>query len=260
MQKIYFTFVFIVFFNNIKSQILTQSRAETGEDFVEKIKKAHFFDRFHSKEVVTFDIELTWGGKPSLQATMTTLTSTGKIKWQTNDGKTVIFDGKKTWDLTTNTAYQNARFDIFTYHYFFMFPFKVRDKGTNWQILPDKTYDYNDYARAKLTFGNNTGDSPDDWYIVHRNKATNYVEALTYIVTYGGKAQHEAEKKPSSITYHDWTAIDGVMFPTTWKFWNWAEEKGFFNLKGSAKIKNIHFLKAAKGFFYVPQGARMVSN
>jgi hypothetical protein len=258
MKSIYTIGVFILFLNTIKSQISTIIQPENRQEFVEKIKKAHHFDRFHSKEAIVFDIEMTWGGKPATQATLTTLTSSGKVKFQTNDGKIVVFDGKKMWLSSNNADYKNARFDIFMYHYFFMIPFKVQDKGTNWQILPDKIYDYNDYARAKLTFGNNTGDSPDDWYIVHRNKATNYLEALTYIVTYGGKAQQEAEKKPGGITYHDWIAVDGVMFPTTWKFWNWTEDKGFFNLKGSVKIKNIRFLKASKDMFLLPQNAQEV--
>ncbi len=258
MKKIVFFVVLISFFGSTNGQVMTQPAPETSKLFVEKIKNAHHFGLFYAQQAVAFDIEMSFGGKSAMAATITTLTSSGKIRLQQSNGKTVIFDGKKTWISPANSDYPKARFDIFTYQYFFMAPFKVNDGGTQWQILSDKMYDFNDYARARLTFQNGTGDSSDDWYIVHRNKATNYMEAMTYIVTYGGKSQAEAEKKPSSIVYTDWQAIGGVMFATTWKFMNWSEEKGFFGQKGEAKIKNIHFVKPTTEMFAVPRDSKEV--
>ena len=85
------------------------------------------------------------------------------------------------------------------------------------------------------------------------------MEALAYIVTYGGKSQAEAEKKPGSIVYTDWQAISGVMFATTWKFTNWSEEKGFFGQRGEAKIKNIRFIKPTAETFAVPRDSKEAS-
>ncbi len=258
MKKIVFFIVQIFFFGSINGQVMTKPIAETSKTFVEKIKNAHHFGLFYAQQAVTFDIDVSFGGKPGMSATITTLTSSGKIRLQQSNGKTVIFDGKKTWISPGNSDYPKARFDIFTYHYFFMAPFKVNDGGTQWQILSDKIYDFNDYARARLTFQNGTGDSSDDWYIVHRNKATNYLEAMAYIVTYGGKSQAEAEKKPGSIVYTDWQAISGVMFATTWKFTNWSEEKGFFGTKAEVKIKNIRFITPDNSTFAVPVDSKEV--
>ena len=230
----------------------------SSTDFINSIKKAHHFDLFHQQKAIAFDIEMTINGKSSLNATITTLTSSGKIRLNNANGKTVIFDGKKTYLSPANADYPKARFDIFTYQYFFMAPFKVADKGTQWEMLSDKIYNYNDFARARLTFQNGTGDSSNDWYIVHRNKATSYLEALAYIVTYGGKPVAEAEKKVSSIYYSDWKAVGGVMFATTWKFMNWSEEKGFFGTKAEVKIKNIRFITPDNNTFAVPVNSKEV--
>ncbi len=259
MKKVFLVSLQMLVLTSVFGQISSQKMLENSTDFVEKIKKANHFDLFHQQEAVSFDIELTWGGKSVVLGTITSLTGSGKIKLQKSDGKTVIFDGKKTWVSPANVEYSSARFDIFTYHYFFMVPFKVSDGGTNWEVLGDKTYDFNDYARAKLTFQKGTGDSADDWYIAHRNKATNYLEALSYIVTYGGKSKVEAEKKPGSIVYSDWKTVEGVQFATTWKFMNWSEETGFTKQKGEGKIKNIRFLKVAADTFAVPLGSKEMS-
>lgn len=258
MKKILSTIIFLAFFIIVNAQVATLQSTETSDNFVEKIQRAHHFDNFHHHQAIAFDIDMSLGGKPILFATITTLTNSGKIRLQQGNGKTVIFDGKKTWLHPAEADYARARFDIFTYHYFFMAPFKVKDKGTLWQIMPDQTLQFNDYARARLSFQNGTGDSPDDWYVVYRNKATNYLEALAYIVTYGGKSQNEAAKKPSGIVFSDWQAVGGVMFPTTWQFRNWSEEKGFLGLKGEAKITNIRFLTPTAATFSVPKGSREI--
>ncbi len=258
MKKVFYTAIFGILFAVADAQVATLKPTETPDIFVEKIQKAHRFDNFHQQQAIAFDIDVSSGGKPVLFATITTLTSSGKIRLQQGNGKTVIFDGKKTWLYPAETDYPRARFDIFTYHYFFMAPFKVRDKGTLWQLMPDQTLQFNDYARARLSFQNGIGDSPDDWYIVYRNKATNYLEAMAYIVTYGGKSQTEAAKKPSSIVFSDWQAVGGVIFPTTWQFRSWSEDKGFSGLKAEAKITNIRFITPTAATFAVPKGSREI--
>jgi hypothetical protein len=260
MKKIILLIVCIWTLLNVSfAQVMVKSKNNsTSNDFVESIKKAHRFDKFHQHQAIVFEIEEVKEGKTSAFATVTTLTGSGKIKFQSADGKTVVFDGKKTWLTPANTDYPRARFDIFTYQYFFMAPFKVSEKGTNWALLTDKIYDFNEYARAKLTFQDNTGDSPKDWYIVHRNKSTNFLEAMSYIVTYGGKPIAEAEKKAGAIFYSDWKAVEGVMFATNWKFMNWSDDKGFFNQKGEIKIKNIRFITPNDSTFLVPKDCKEI--
>lgn len=260
MKKLLLLIVCIwAIFNVSFSQVLVKSKSLTNSNiFVELIQKAHRFDKFYKQKAIVFEIESVSEGKLTPLAIITSLTSSGKIRFESAKGKTIIFDGKKTWLIPANADYQRARFDIFTYHYFFMAPFKLSDKGAKWEMLPDKVYDYNDYARAKLTFQSETGDSPNDWYIVHRNKATDYLEALSYIVTYGGKPVAEAEKKTSAIFYSDWKAVEGVMFATTWKFMNWSDEKGFYSQKAEIKIKNIRFITPTESTFLMPKDCKEI--
>ncbi len=259
IKSIFTTLCVFAFSSLANAQILSKKPLETASDFVEQIRKAHNTDRFLQKEAVSFDIETAVNGKP-MMATLTTKTNSGKMRLQYTDGKTVIYDGKKIW-LNSNdaTTDKQARFDIFMWQYFFMSPFKMDDAGTNWQLSADKILDNNEYARAKLTFKNGTGDTPNDWFLVHRNKATDFLEAMAYIVTFGSKSVSEAEKRPNGITYNDFTTVEGIQFATTWQFSKWSELRGFYEPKGSAKIKNIRFIKPTAETFAPPSGSKAVA-
>jgi hypothetical protein len=256
----YFFFILCLFpfLSAVNGQIAPKQPLETASDFVEQIKKAQHVDVFYKQKAIAFDIETTINGKATT-ATLTTMTNSGKMRLQYADGKTVVFDGKKIWlNSTEASTDRQARFEIFMWQYFFMSPFKMDDAGTYWQLMTDKIIDDNDYARAKLTFKNGTGDTPNDWYIVHRNKATDYLSAMAYIVTFGNKAVTEAEKRPNGITYDDFITVEGVQFATTWRFWKWSEQRGFYDAKGSAKIKNIRFLKPSTDMFAPPSGSKEI--
>jgi hypothetical protein len=247
-----------LFLGTANGQILTKKPLETASDFVEQIKKAQNVPLFLKKEAIAFDLEMTINGKPT-SATLTTKTNSGKMRLQYADGKIIVFDGKKIWRNSTDaTGDKQARFDIFMWQYFFMAPFKMDDAGTNWQLSTDKILDNNDYARAKLTFKNGTGDTPNDWFLVHRNKATDFLAAMAYIVTFGNKTISEAEKRPNGIMYDDFTAVEGIQFATTWTFSKWSEQRGFYEPKGSAKIKNIRFIKPTADTFAPPAGSKEI--
>lgn len=49
------------------------------------------------------------------------------------NGTVAVFDGAKVWVTPKKNNNAKARFDIFTWQYFFMAPFKLSDKGTNWE-------------------------------------------------------------------------------------------------------------------------------
>jgi hypothetical protein len=257
-KNIFSILAFFLCLSGVNGQISTKQPLESATNFVEQIQKAHHVSYFYQKEAVTFDIEMTVNGKLT-RATLTTKTNSGKIRLLYADGTTVVFDGKKIWLNSTDTAaYKQARFDIFMWQYFFMSPFKMDDAGTYWQLLSDKIIDNNDYARAKLTFKNGTGDTPNDWYIVHRNKATDFLSAMAYIVTFGNKSVTEAEKRPNGIVYDDFIGVEGVQFATTWQFSKWSEQRGFYEAKGVAKIKNIHFVKPNAATFAPPLGSKEI--
>ena len=80
---------------------------------------------------------------------------------------------KKVYQTPADIDDVRNRFYIFTWSYFFLFPYKLGDPGTVWESyennkLADKIFD-----TQKLTFKNDVGDSPDDWYIVYADPKSN---------------------------------------------------------------------------------------
>ncbi|MFC5284291.1 hypothetical protein [Pedobacter alpinus] len=219
------------------------TQAQTEVNFVKEIEKAHNAKNFHKHDLVSFDIDLVFGGKSSLKGKMISSTNSNKIKLIKEDGTVIVFDGDKVWITPAENNTVRARFDVFTWQYFFMATFKLSDNGTNWKDLGKQTYIANQqlYA-AELTFDKGTGDASGDYYIVYKDDA-NLIKGMGYIVTFGGKSLAEAEKNAHAIVYSDYLKHDGVSFPRKWTFHNWNKISGISNEIGEAKITNIKFLK-----------------
>ncbi len=223
----------------------------------ENIEEAHNKVGYMQHEAVSFDIHLTFNGNSRLKANVSMLTNSSRIKIQKDDGSMLVFDGKTVYQNPANKNSEGARFDIFTWSYFFALPFKLTDPGTVWEKKPDQNLEGKSYHTAKLTFQTETGDSPDDWYLIYQDKNSLRLKAAAYIVTFNTSAE-EAEKSPHMIVYDDFEMIEQVAFPEKWNFHNWTAENGIGEKLGEATISNIRFLKPEKDFFAVPEKAKEV--
>jgi len=203
--------------------------------FAEKIEKAHQKSQLSGK-VFVFDLDLTLGPK-TMDVTITANPDLSQIK-MVSDSVTVLYNGKEVIQYPDSVNYMSARFDIFTWPYFFALPYKLNDPGTQWTDFPDATLDGQAYNIKKLSFEPGTGDSPDDWYIVYANQATKRLHAAAYIVTYG-KSVEEAEKQPHAIVYKNYKTIDGIPVATSWDFTMWDDENHFGEVIGNSVISNI---------------------
>lgn len=230
----------------------------TSLPLVAGIEEAVNASAFHQKDAVSFDIELFFGGKERLNGTILSTTNSSQIKLTLKNGVELIYDGKEVYQLPASETYKSARFDMFTWQYFFLAPFKLSDQGTNWQELEPMPYDGKMDNTAKLTFDREIGDAPKDWYIAYQDQSTQLLDALAYIVTFG-KSLEEAESEPHAISYHDYIDVDGVKFATSWKFWMWTPEKGFFDQLGKATISNIKFVENSSELFAVEGEPKMIS-
>lgn len=238
----------------------TEALAEaTMIPIVAAMDEAHKVDAFHQKDAIAFDIELYFGGQKRMEGTVYSKTNSTGMRIERLDGTALVYDGEKVYQTPANAEWQGARFDIFTWQYFFMAPFKFNDPGTNWVPMADAMMNDQAYASAKLTFDSGTGDAPDDWYIAYQDKETDLLEGLAYIVTFGGKEQTEAEAEPHAITYHDYEMVDGIPIAKTWKFWMWTQEGGFQMDKtiGEANITNVRFVDAGNLFSTPENGAEV---
>ena len=256
MKKIALIIFLLPPFTHILGQILVNPKPKVANEFVTLIEKAHNKTDFLKHKAIAFDIEVTWGGKLNLKATVTSQTNSGKIKMDYGNGVTVYFDGKDVFMTPSVNTYNRARFDVLTFQYFFFAPFKLRDKGVSVTPDIDRLSDGRAFPTAKMTFATGTGDSPDDWYILYCNAQTNKLDGMSYIVTYGNKKPDELT--PNAITYNEWTTLDGVPFPTKWAFTEWSDAKGFTKIKGEAMIKNIRWIDKIEGVFNIPTDSKKV--
>ena len=229
-----------------------------GQKFAQTIEQAHQKERFSQKDNVSFDLVLSFGGQERVNDRVSMNTATSKLRLDSKNGTAVVYDGTDIF-ITPKDAEQNGvRFGIFTWTYFFALPFKLSDPGVNIALQGEKQLADTTYTTSKLTFDNNIGDAPDDWYILYTNPQTAQLEAAAYIVTYGTGDVEKAESDPHAITYSDYVEVEGIPIATTWKFYGWNEEQGLTDQLGEAKISNITFNKVSAEMFDKPENAARV--
>ena len=219
-----------------------------AEKLVAEIEKTHKKEVFEQNEVVQFDLQLNFGGKERFNGRVYVMISGAKIKME-DDSTLMFWNGEKAMVLPSTENNEKARFDLLTWSYFFTAPYKLSDPGTNHQFLGSSFLGGAEYDANKLTFDQGTGDTPEDWYIVYKDKNSGLLAAMAYIVTSGGATLEEAEKDPHVITYEAYTDIGGIPFATQWNFWTWNESGEMHKLLGNATIGNIEFTKKAGDLF-----------
>jgi hypothetical protein len=242
MNKFFVAFLFLIIC--ILSCAIGKKVNHSIAPFTKPIEEAHQWDRFMGKKFFSYDVELTWRGKKEPPVTIITATNSSLIKIVNADGTSALYEnGKMSYNGKMDST--GARFDIFTWSYFMMLPYKLNDPGTNWKDFPNIEIDNGKkHTVGKLTFGSNIGDAPDDWYIVFKDNNTNLIDAAAYIVTAGGTPQEKAALKPSMIHYLNYTLVDGIPICDQWKFTKWLQSSGIGEEVGSASIKNIKFLNS----------------
>mgnify|MGYP003147118544 CR=1 FL=1 len=226
--------------------------------FAQNIENNHQKEKFMEKEAVSFDINLKFGGQTRLQGKISMLTNSSKVRLDKKDGSSLIYDGSQLFIKPDTTKSQGARFDIFTWQYFFAMPYKLTDPGTIWNMEDPAQFKAQEMETAKLSFEENTGDSPDDWYLVYQNPDTKLLQAASYIVTFGGTSVEKAQEEPHAIVYNNYKNVEGIPFATNWVFYNWNKKDGFGDQLGEASISNIEFFKADEDYFAKPEHSRLV--
>jgi hypothetical protein len=230
---------------------LTTLGCKTNEadlTFKDKVEKAHHTAEFLLKEAVQFDLNLEFGGSERMNAKFTLLTNSTKGAIEFKNGSKIVFDNNKVSYSPDIPNEESVRFDAYTWSYFFLFPNKLSDSGTIWNAYDNIEKDQTNYLTEKLTFKSETGDSPDDWYVVYANKETNLIEKAAYIVSLN-VGKEAAEENPHSIQYLEYKAIDGIPMATKWVFWEWDKRNGLTNELGHGTVTNIKFITADKDYF-----------
>ncbi|MHC5005495.1 MAG: hypothetical protein ACYTJ0_20525 [Planctomycetota bacterium] len=223
---------------------------------VRRIEKAHGAEAWRRQEVVRADLHVHFGGEDMLQGTLAYDIHGGRARLDLRDGTALVFDGTAAWVAPSSAETSMARFHLLTWPYFLAAPFKLRDPGTVARKHPLSAIDGRLCETLKLTFAAGTGDTPDDWYLVHLDTTTDLVAAMAYIVTYGTPVA-EASADPHAIVYGGHRTIDGVVVPTEWTFRSWRADDGVQGDElGRARLRNVRFGALDESLFAKPADAR----
>ncbi len=238
--------------------ILWGCTSDKEASFVDQVETAHAKTSFLENPSVQFDLQLFFGGQKQLDARITTLTNSGKIRMDIKNGVSLFFDGNDIYQTPANVNYPGARFDILTWSYFFLFPYKLSDPGTRWLDYPNRTLNGQDYLVKKLTFEENIGDSPDDWYVVYVDPEKQRIRYAAYIITLY-KSQQVAEEDPHAIEYTDYRMVNNIPIAHQWTFWEWRENEPLGKKLGTAKLSQIQFKNLSADFYKASQGAKKIT-
>lgn len=226
-----------------------------AERFVEPIERAQGASAWRAHDGLSADITVQFGGQTVLDAHLLMTTSLSKTRLTRGDGTVAIWDGSTAWVSPASATFPRARFHVLTWPYFLSAFTKLTDPGTYLEPLGEKELQGETYTAAKLTFGPGIGDTPEDWYVLYRDDATDRLHAMAYVVTYG-KSLEEAEAEPHAITYDRFEDVEGAQIPVEWTFWLWSEEEGIHGEPiGSATLGNVAFVEPPENAFEVPEGA-----
>ena len=225
--------------------------------FVANVEVAHNKSIWERKRAVAFDIDLQFGDRQGFQGKVTSLTNSSAIRIDKKDGTKIIYNGQDVFVCPEDALTENDRSDIFTWQYFFALPFKLDDPGTELEILDRTEINEEVFHTALLSFSENTGDSPDDWYLLYQESDTGLLHAAAYIVTINSEKE-EAEKNPHAIVYRLYEVKEGIPVSTRWTFHNWSKENGLGEQIGEATISNVIFFNAEDDLFERPENSLIV--
>lgn len=219
---------------------------------ISKIEKAHHKDQFLSYKAIEFDISVSFMGKEHINAQITSLTNSSKSLITLTNGDKIYINNNKVTHTPNIKNEKMVRFDAYTWSYFFLFPYKLSDKGTKWSKFGTENLNGENKNIQFLNFESGTGDAPDDWYYVYSKPNTNLIDTAAYIVSFG-KTKKKAEEEPHAIKYENYTNINSIPFATDWSFWIWNKKEGLTKKIGKASIKNIKFINPDNSLFTYPK-------
>ncbi|RZS93118.1 DUF6503 family protein [Aquimarina brevivitae] len=226
----------------------------------QNVEKAHKKEAFLEKTAISFDIVVRFGNSTVLDGKITQLTNSTKIRIDKKDGTKLIYNGEKVMLYPADAKYSNARFDIFTWSYFFAMPYKLNDPGVVMEVKKDRSLDNEIYTSAKLSFNKGTGDAPDDWYIIYVNPKNHVLTAAAYIVTFGpNNTVAKAERDPHMIIYKDYAMVNDIPISTQWDFYEWKDGEGKNKKLGEAMLTNVGFIENAASLFEEPDDYKEVT-
>ena len=190
----------------------------------------------------------TWSNK-SLHTSATD--STAKFGWT----------GEQAWvNAKDSTAFAyDTKFWALTPLWFVGHPFVLSGEGVNLALLEPTTFKEKDYNVVKVTFDAETGDAPDDYYILYVNKESNKLAVMRYIVSYPQYFKDGGHAPEKFTEFVGEQVVDGITMPGGFKtYWTVKDNQpGDYITK--IDFTDVSFEKElSKDFFDAPEGAKIL--
>jgi hypothetical protein len=154
----------------------------------------------------------------------------------------------------------NARFWALTPYYFIGMPFVLADSGVNLERLDDQQLLGETYQMVKVTFEDEAGDAPDDYYVMYFNPDTHKVRALRYVVSYPGFFPDGGHSDEKLMLFEGEQTVEGITFAEHFPTHAWDAEAGEPGDKVTAiELTDVEFRPETEAdFFELPSGAEVV--
>lgn len=143
------------------------------------------------------------------------------LKFPGSTGR-IAFDGTEAWSAGERKGLAAAppRFTAWRNFYLLNIPFVIHDDGVylselSEAKLPGKS---KAFKTIKMTFGEDTGDTPKDYYLLYIDPSTNALAALEYNMTFASMLPQGMESLPTSLlTFEEYTRVDNFQMPVHYK-------------------------------------------
>jgi hypothetical protein len=172
-----------------------------------------------------------------------------------SDGQSIGYDGTQVWIAPDTLDASRTRFYHNLYFYFYAMPFVLGDPNTFYEDVAERELAGKIYNGVKVSFGENVGDSPKDYYILWYDPVTFKMEWLMYTVTF---KSGEANENYSLIKYDQWTDINGLIIPEKLQWYTFKDDI-VGDVRNEAVFENIKLSVDAPldSIFMMPANAKV---
>lgn len=170
------------------------------------------------------------------------------------------WDGDVAW-LTPADAQvpTNPRFWALTPYYFVGVPFVFADPGVQLERIEPEVFEERTYERVRVTFGDDVGDAPDDYYILLVEAATGRVGGVRYIVSYPGFFPDGGHSPEKLMIYDGAQEVAGITFPQTFRTFALDEDGKPSERVTDSTLTDVAFEGAVDDArFAPPEGAAII--
>ncbi len=167
------------------------------------------------------------------------------------------WDGEKAWYFPDSAQIPyNTRFWALTPYYFAGMPFVFADEGVSLALEDATAYEGEEYHIVRVTFGENVGDAPDDYYVLYIDQEMFRLTAIRYVVSYPGYFPEGGHTQEKLMTYEGEQEVQGITFPVKHRTFMWEVDGSLGAYVTDTELSEIAFRPdTERSYFEAPAGS-----